>query len=465
MSQYGGSGPNLSQHGGSGHYLSQFDDSGHNLSQNGGSGQNVPKYGGSCQNLSKHGGSGQIMSQNDGSGQNVSLHERSVQNLSQNWGSGQNLSQQGGLGQSVPHYVVSDQNLSQDGGPGQNGTGSIGGLQPNVAQLDGSIQGGIQQTCYNYIHSGQNMSQFGIAEPSNSGGIGQHMIAEGAAGLNINNLGGLDQNFFQNEGPLQDYSQIRNIPQHLHQVGGPAIHQQALGVQNHNYYGQKVSPYTYVNNSMLQASTQAMSELGINQMNVGQLNQSTSEQVFPSNLVYIAHDSNPSSEITQCYNIGGNLQADSNHLNPNLVYRVNRQSTSPAKQPLEATKPCAIISPQLLDHSELNRSSPAKSPDLGKLKASSTSREATCSPDTRDVGTSCDLNVEESRPIPFVVETCQICNLFSNGAEHTCQPPSYYSYSPCLYGNKVVEVNEDTQIVAANKDQNTNNSQALRIKR
>lgn len=61
-------------------------------------------------------------------------------------------------------------------------------------------------------------------------------------------------------------------------------------------------------------------------------------------------------------------------------------------------------------------------------------------PNKRSIGTSCsDLD----KPVPFVVETCQICNLFhpkagSSTAEEASMGQPYYSYSPCLYGNKVV---------------------------
>ena len=70
----------------------------------------------------------------------------------------------------------------------------------------------------------------------------------------------------------------------------------------------------------------------------------------------------------------------------------------------------------------------------------------------RSVGTSCsDLAAWEqqqhgggysiSEPcvsIPFVVEMCQICNVFKKGSgEGECAPP-YYRYSPCLYGGRVL---------------------------
>ena len=59
-----------------------------------------------------------------------------------------------------------------------------------------------------------------------------------------------------------------------------------------------------------------------------------------------------------------------------------------------------------------------------------------------DVGTSCsDLNNSNNcsnSNIPFVVETCQICNLLVSKEETTVHSAPYYSYSPCLYGHQVV---------------------------
>jgi len=60
-------------------------------------------------------------------------------------------------------------------------------------------------------------------------------------------------------------------------------------------------------------------------------------------------------------------------------------------------------------------------------------------PNKRSIGTSCS---DLEKPVPFVVETCQICNLFHPKSGTTAEEASlgnpYYTYSPCLYGNKVM---------------------------
>jgi len=57
----------------------------------------------------------------------------------------------------------------------------------------------------------------------------------------------------------------------------------------------------------------------------------------------------------------------------------------------------------------------------------------------RSIGTSCS---DLEKPLPLVVETCQICNLFQPKSESAVEEASlgnpYYTYSPCLYGHKVM---------------------------
>jgi len=60
-------------------------------------------------------------------------------------------------------------------------------------------------------------------------------------------------------------------------------------------------------------------------------------------------------------------------------------------------------------------------------------------PHQRSIGTSCS---DLEKPAPLVVETCQICNLFHpqsgpQGEETNSESP-HFTYSPCLYGHKVV---------------------------
>jgi len=60
-------------------------------------------------------------------------------------------------------------------------------------------------------------------------------------------------------------------------------------------------------------------------------------------------------------------------------------------------------------------------------------------PNKRSIGTSCS-DLEKS--VPLVVETCQICNLFQpksgSAAEEASMGNPYFTYSPCLYGHKVM---------------------------
>jgi len=60
-------------------------------------------------------------------------------------------------------------------------------------------------------------------------------------------------------------------------------------------------------------------------------------------------------------------------------------------------------------------------------------------PQQRSIGTSCS---DLEKPVPLVVETCQICNLFHpqtgpQGEEISPGNP-HFTYSPCLHGHKVV---------------------------
>jgi len=62
------------------------------------------------------------------------------------------------------------------------------------------------------------------------------------------------------------------------------------------------------------------------------------------------------------------------------------------------------------------------------------------STEKRSIGTSC---TDLEKPVPFVVETCQICNLFHpqslSKAEEASLGNPYFTYSPCLYGHKIIK--------------------------
>ncbi len=153
-----------------------------------------------------------------------------------------------------------------------------------------------------------------------------------------------------------------------------------------------------------------------------------------------------------------------------LLYRVQRRSISP-KPVSEQLKPCAVIPPNSVIDSDPNG---AKSKEY--TSNSPTFKEkcsgATASPQKTDVGTSCEdlsphnersltptgVNNNNQQPYPFVVETCQICNVFSpassgNYDELNCTLSSnnnipYFSYTPCLYGTQIVLLkNQDGQAV------------------
>ena len=151
-----------------------------------------------------------------------------------------------------------------------------------------------------------------------------------------------------------------------------------------------------------------------------------------------------------------------------LLYRVQRRSISP-KPVSEQLKPCAVIPPNSVIDSDPNGS---KSKEC--TSNSPTFKErcsgATASLMKTDVGTSCeDLssihersltptganNNNNQQPYPFVVETCQICNVFSPGSsgkhdEFNCTNNNvpYFSYTPCLYGTQIVMLkNQDGQAV------------------
>ena len=176
---------------------------------------------------------------------------------------------------------------------------------------------------------------------------------------------------------------------------------------------------------------------------------------------------------------------NSNLLNPNLLYKVQRRSTSPARQNPE--KPCAVIPPNQISSGSVpsRRASVTSGVSLHatQLETVLKHRGSSVPPQEerflqdeekmKNVGTCCsDLEPRES--IPFVLETCKICNVFLRGAEagddnlHTC---NYFSYTPCVYGDKVVLLsspgggNPTREINSFTVNQDSVDSKALQVKR
>ena len=180
-----------------------------------------------------------------------------------------------------------------------------------------------------------------------------------------------------------------------------------------------------------------------------------------------------------------------------LLYRIQRRSNSP-KPPGDQLKPCAVIPPNsVLDSGQPdgknllhldNNNYGLSQQEIPSIKAGLSDgyypqqsnnnnnnglyqQQPTTVAIKADVATSCeDLNdppmtpphsttssstattTTTQQPYPFVVETCQICNVFapSNNIDGTDMGHNhhatdnnipYFSYTPCMYGNQLVLLN------------------------
>ena len=426
--------------------------SNNSLSQHGGSGQNLSQYGGGSMHNMSQLDSSQLKNSYYHQGQaiNQAIHEgpASSDMSRQSSPSHQNMAPNG----QAHGFLQPEINLNNQSLPSVNG--SAGTVHPTFLHLDGSAQhggNGINQG----NSSGQWMPPFGNMVINSNPSVDGYQSHDGGG---MNHPGYPNQSY-QTSDHSQNFPQGRIIPQNLYQIGSSVPSQPAIGAHSLSYCvnGQTIIPFTYLNSAIPQAAM----DHGTQQPHHEQLNHNHGEQAaYSSNLLH----ANNASNMPNYFSPDGNLYVDHNH--PNLVYRVLRQDTSPAKQLQDANKPCAIISPNQQQAGSGRSSTPAWSPDIEKAKTASNSREGTSSPETRDVGTSCHDLDPEPRAIPFMVETCQICNLFtgSTSEQHTCKPSSYYSYAPCLYGDKVVEINEG-QSVASGAEQKSKQSQALQRKR
>ena len=176
----------------------------------------------------------------------------------------------------------------------------------------------------------------------------------------------------------------------------------------------------------------------------------------------------PYQQQTNCNNTNNDVNDHTSRRRKSLLYRVQRRSISPKPDVSEQFKPCAVIPPNsIIDYDSRGTAKPPE------VNFNSQRMEKSCDQEQQypqqlksDVGTTCD-DLESSsnkttsatpQPYPFVVETCQICNVFSpapltnnmkidnshnnnNRSNNNIIP--YYSYTPCMYGNQLVLLNNE----------------------
>ena len=153
-------------------------------------------------------------------------------------------------------------------------------------------------------------------------------------------------------------------------------------------------------------------------------------------------------------------------ITPQLVTKQNKGSDSSVEAIAQSEAQLTLLSPAVGQESfwtqeansagtsEVSGLDPSLPPHLNQKVNSGDATAKFCPPNsqgsypdiqfaksTASVGTSCsDLTATEASP-PFVLETCQICNVFHGpgpSTEDCHQNSQYFTFKPCVYGLQVV---------------------------